>query len=170
MKSSVPWREKLERHEAKVVRIPPRMRKRFGAGTMLIPRPLDVDSLIRQVKSGQLVTQSQIRERLARDCRADVTCPITTGIFVRIVAEAAEEDRASGVRSVTPYWRVVRDDGSLMEKLPGGAQGQAVRLDQEGHQIIPGTGKKPPRVRDFDKRLVRLSRARTKSASRRSGK
>ncbi|HEU4391676.1 MAG TPA: hypothetical protein VFV34_28065 [Blastocatellia bacterium] len=161
MKSRVPWREKLERHEAKVVRIPPRMQKRYGAGTMLIPRPLDVDSLIRQVKKGQLVTQSQIRERLARDCRADVTCPITTGIFVRIAAEAAEDDRVNGARIVTPYWRVVRDDGGLMEKLPGGAKSQAARLKQEGHQLVAGAGKKPPRVKDFEKRLVKLSRAKS---------
>src|SRR5690349_19426304 len=91
MKSRKSWREKMSR-PAKVVEIPTAMQKRSGAGKMLIPCPLDVDALIRTVRRGRLVTQSQIRESLARAHKADVACPITTGIFVRIAAEAAEED------------------------------------------------------------------------------
>lgn len=152
--SRVPWREKLERvQEPKIVAIPPKMQKRFGTGTMLIPRPLDVDALIRKVRKGKLVTQSQIRDALARTHQADVTCPITTGIFVRISAEAAEEDRRAGKKRITPYWRVVRDDGGLIEKLPGGVEAQAGRLKGEGHFIEPG---RKPRVRGFDKVLVGL--------------
>jgi len=143
MKSRKSWREKLEGKEAKVVPIPPKMRKRFGSlgenATILIPRPLDVDALIRKVPRGKLVTQSQLRERLAHAAGADVACPITTGIFVRIVAEAAmeaESSRGGGGKSrITPYWRVVRDDGRLLEKLPGGPTAQAERLAAEGHQI-----------------------------------
>ena len=150
MRTRTSWRAKLEKDQPpKVVDIPPKMVKRFGEGKMLIPRPLDVDVLMRQVKRGRLVTQSQIRERLARDCSADVACPITTGIFIRIAAEAAEEDLRAGKRQITPYWRVVRDDGSLNEKFPGGVEAQARRLRQEGHRIEPGRGRRPPRVKDY---------------------
>jgi hypothetical protein len=136
MRTRKSWREKLETiQEPKVVAIPPKMRKRFGEGTMLIPRPLDVDAMIRTVKTGELVTQSQIRTALAGRFHADVTCPITTGIFVRIAAEAAEEDARAGKKRVTPYWRVVRDDGGLIDKLPGGVEAQARRLRAEGHTI-----------------------------------
>ncbi len=62
------------------------MQKRFGTGTMLIPKPLDVDALIRKVRKGKLVTQARIREKLAKEFKADTACPITTGIFVRIAA------------------------------------------------------------------------------------
>src|SRR6266536_1787448 len=87
------WCEKLERlQEAKVVPIPESMRKRFGSGTMLIPNPMDIQALIQQVPEGRLVTQPQIRSALAEVSGANVTCPITTGIFVRIVAEAAQEE------------------------------------------------------------------------------
>ena len=56
------WREKLEKEqEPKVVKVPPKMQKRFGTGTMLIPRPLDVDALIRKVRKGKLATQAQIK-------------------------------------------------------------------------------------------------------------
>ena len=156
--SRTAWREKLEREDhSKVIQIPPKMTKRFGEGTMLIPKPLDVDALIRKAGKGSLITPSEIRMRLARDNKADVTCPITTGIFIRIAAEAAEEDLRNGKKRVTPYWRIVRDDGSLMEKLPGGVKAQAQRLEEEGHMVEPGKGKKPPKVREFEKLLVRLT-------------
>ena len=151
------WREKLETQDhSKIIQIPPRMTNRFGEGTMLIPRPLDVDALIRKAKKGQLITISEIRSRLARDNNVDVTCPITTGIFVRISAEAAAEDLENGKKQVTPYWRVVRADGSLNEKFPGGAKEQSRRLKEEGHSIAPGKGKKPPVVKDFERSLIRL--------------
>lgn len=100
--------------------------------------------------------QSQLRAKLAADAGADVACPITTGIFVRIVSEAAEEDFRNGKTRVTPYWRVIRDDGSLIEKFPGGAEAQSRRLMEEGFEIVPGKGMKPPKVANFEKRLARL--------------
>ncbi len=145
------WREKLEvEREAKVVDDP------RGRGKMLIPRPLDVDALMRQIEKGKLVTVEQIRGRLANDSHADLTCPLTTGIFIRIAAEAAEEDLGRGAKEITPYWRVIKKDGSLNEKLPGGTEAQAARLKDEGHSIEPGKGKKAPRVREFEKSLQEL--------------
>ncbi len=145
------WREKLEvAQEPKVVDDP------RGRGKMLIPAPLDVGALIRKVEMGKLITDKQIRERLARNFHADLTCPMTTGIFIRIVAEAAEEDLRNGREDITPYWRVIKPDGSLNEKSPGGTEAQAAHLRAEGHTIEPGKGKKPPRVKDFDKSLQRL--------------
>src|ERR1700694_3352483 len=120
--SRIPWREKLEKpQQPKVVKIPPSM-ARFGKGTMLIPTPKLVDALLRQVPQGKLVTVGENSTRLARDFAADVTCPLTTGIFVRIVAEAAEEDRAGGRQRITPYWRGIKDDGRLNPKFPGGGR------------------------------------------------
>lgn len=130
----------------KVIAIPPRMRARFGAGSMLIPSPREVDALIRTVRKGSVITVSKIREQLAAKYSADVTCPMTTGIFVRIASEAAEEEAASGKDRITPYWRVVKDDGSLNPKFPGGAERQSERLRAEGHRIIAGPGKQPPRL------------------------
>ena len=53
-------------------------------------------------------------------------------------------------------WRVIKADGSLNEKFPGGVAAQAARLEKEGHTIEPGKDKKPPRVKDFEKSLVEL--------------
>jgi hypothetical protein len=151
------WREKLEKQDhSKIVDVPESMARRLGHGKMIIPRPLDVDTLMRKVKKGRLIRPAEIRERLARDNRVDVTCPLTTGIFIRIAAEAAEEDLQSGRKQVTPYWRVVRDDGTLYERFPGGVGAQARRLKAEGHDIEQSSGRRPPRVRDFEKRLMKL--------------
>jgi len=151
------WREKLEKElEPKVVDVPPKMAKRFGTGKMLVPTPLLVDALIRKVEKGKLVTIGEIRERLTKDFKVDSTCPLTTGIFVRIAAETAEEDLRMGRQEITPYWRVIRDDGSLNEKFPGGVEVQAVHLQEEGHTIELGKGKKPPKVKDFEKALVEV--------------
>jgi hypothetical protein len=147
MKTRKSWREKMNNPNLpKVVAIPPRMQKRFGMGTMLVPSPGDVEAFIRTVRKGSITTVSQIREFLAGKHAADVTCPLTTGIFVRIAAEAAEEDARAGKVKITPYWRVLKDDGSLNPKFPGGVQRQAERLGEEGHRIVRGGGKRPPRV------------------------
>ena len=145
------WREKLEVElERKVV---DNLR---GGGTLLIPKPLDVDALVHRVEKGKLITITQIRERLAKDFGGDDTCPLCAGIFLHIAAEVAEEDLSRGATEITPYWRVLKGDGRLNEKFPGGVAAQAARLEEEGHTIEPGKGKKPPKVKDFEKVLVEL--------------
>jgi hypothetical protein len=127
--SRVPWREKMNRPDEPRVVANPR------GGTMLIPTPRLVDAEMRRVRKGRVITVREIRERLAAAHQTDTACPLTTGIFLRIAAEAAEEEFRSGKSRITPYWRVVRDDGSLNEKFPGGAAAQARRLRAEGHRV-----------------------------------
>ena len=153
-RSRVPWREKMERpQEPKLVQVPPKM-ARFGQGMMLIPTPKLVDAIVRQVPRGRLVTVGEIRRKLAADFSADVACPLTTGIFIRIVAEAAEEDRASGRKRVAPYWRVIKDDGSLNPRFPGGVELQSGYLRGEGWATAR-RGKKTV-LKDFEQRLTVL--------------
>ena len=155
--SAIPWREKLERpQEPKIVAIPARMQPRLGKGRMVIPRPLDVDALVRRVPAGKLVTVQQIRDELARRSKVETACPLCTGIFLRIVAEAAEEERRAGKKSVAPYWRVLSSEGRLHPKFPGGAAAQKRRLAREGHKVRSGSGKKPPAVADFEHALVQF--------------
>jgi hypothetical protein len=151
MKKRTTWREKLEKDQPPVLKPTPK-------GMMLIPRPLHVDALMRKIGKGKLATVGQIRERLAKDCGADYACPLTTGIFMWIASGAAEEDLGRGmtIGQVTPYWRVIKDDGSLNPKLPGGVAAQAAHLTREGHTILPPVGKKPPRVKDFEQHLQEL--------------
>ncbi|TET25825.1 MAG: hypothetical protein E3J67_02985, partial [Dehalococcoidia bacterium] len=69
------WREKLEKEQERKVVDNPR-----GGGRLLIPKPLDVDALMRRVDKGRLATSDQIRSKLAKDYNADSTCPLCTGI------------------------------------------------------------------------------------------
>lgn len=154
-KSRKSWREKLETPPAglpKVVEGPATWEKRFGGRRVLVPTPLLVDGVVREVPKGRLITIKQIREELARQFKAEATCPLTTGIFLRIISEVAEEDLRDGKKQITPYWRVVKDDGSLNPKYRGGVKGQAAHLREEGHKIISKV--KIPKVEDFEKALV----------------
>jgi 6-O-methylguanine DNA methyltransferase, DNA binding domain len=155
--SRIPWREKLERQQQpKIVDIPPRMQARLGKGRMVIPRPLDVDALIRRVRKGKLVTVLQLREELARRSGVDTACPLCTGIFVRIAAEAANEERRAGKKAITPFWRVITGEGRLNPKFPGGTNAQRRALILEGHKLSRAKGKKPPAVAGFQEALVRF--------------
>lgn len=153
------WRMKLEQqhpNHGKIVRLGSKVPKSWGKGTMLIPRPLDVDALMRKVRKGRLLTASILRAKLAEQAGSDMACPMTTGIFISIAANAAEEDRQGGKKRITPYWRTIKDGGKLNEKYPGGAQAHAALLREEGFEIVPGKGKQPPRVVDFDTKLAKL--------------
>ena len=150
------WREKMQNgQQPKIVQLPPEAWDKMGGATMLVSTPCDVEAMIRTVPKGKLITSAQLRKKLAHAAGAECACPTSTGIFVRIAAEAAEEDRAEGKSRITPYWRVLKTDGSLNEKLPGGVEAQASNLKAEGHSIELARGKKPPKVKDFEKKLIK---------------
>lgn len=150
------WREKVETQtQYELVDIPPKMQPKLGLGKMLIPRPMDIEAIVKTIKKGQVVTLTQIRESLAKKYKANITCPLCSGIFLNIVAKATEEDRMNGKKDLTPYWRVIKDNGKLNEKFPIGANGHAQKLQEEGFQIEPGKGKQPPKVKSFDAYLVK---------------
>lgn len=107
------WREKLRNDNGlpRVAEIDERMSSRWGEGTVVIPAPREVDELMRAVPEGKLTTVNHLRETLARRHGATIGCPITTGIFARIAAEAAAEDEKDGRVDITPYWRTLRRAG-----------------------------------------------------------
>jgi len=156
MKTKKSWREKLAKDHGlpKVVKIPPRMVKTWGRGTLVIPAPREVDQLMRRVPKVKLITINEIRAGLARKHKATIGCPMTTGIFARIAAEAAAEDEAAGKKRFTPYWRTLKADGELNPKYPGGVKQQTKRLVAEGHRVrVKG---KLYLVAKFESALTRL--------------
>ena len=152
------WQEKLadSKDLPRVIEVDERMSQRWGTGTCVIPAPLDVDALMRKVPKGKVTTINEIRAALARRHGASIGCPITTGIFAGIAARAAEEAAAEGKKNITPYWRTLKSGGELNPKYPGGVEAQAARLKDEGHSIESGRDKRPKRVKDFEKSLVKL--------------
>lgn len=132
------WNEKL--HDAKdlpkVVQIEEASACTWGRGSCVLPAPLEVDHLMRQVKRGRVVTSKELRHALARAHGTDVACPIVTGIFCWIAAHAAVEADELGEARTTPWWRTLKAGGELNPKYPGGLERQRALLEAEGHTII----------------------------------
>jgi hypothetical protein len=150
MRSRTSWLPKLRpAQEPKLVKNP------RGKGRMLVPTPLLVAEEVRRVHKGHLLTPRELRDRLAARAGAEVTCPLTTGIFLSIIAGAAEEQLGAGKRPVAPYWRVVGEDGRLNPKWPPGPAKQAERLRAEGHRIAPGGAGGAWRIRRAEKETPR---------------
>jgi len=138
MKTKKSWAEKLADSKGfpKTGPVTGKMSKRWGTGTMVIPAPLEVDALMKQVPKGRLVTINELRSALASKHKADFACPITTGIFSWIAAHAAAEAESAGTKRVTPYWRTLKTGGELNPKYPGGVKEIAKKLRAEGHAVI----------------------------------
>lgn len=137
MKPKKSWREKLADSKGlpKVGAVCGKMTRRWGTGTMVIPAPLEVDALMKQVPKGRVVTINELRAALAAKHKVNIACPITTGIFSWIAAHAAAEAEADGAKRFTPYWRTLKTGGELNPKYPGGVAALARRLRAEGHRI-----------------------------------
>jgi len=62
------WREKLldSKDLPRVGEVTPAMSQKWGTGTFVIPAPIEVDSLMRSVPVGKLITINRIREILAK--------------------------------------------------------------------------------------------------------
>ena len=87
---------------------------------LLISSPLEIHQYIQtQIPAGSTLSPAQLRENLARLHQADATCPVSTGIFLRIVAENAcdELEQGQSLHQVCPFWRVVAPDSTTAKKL-----------------------------------------------------
>src|SRR5436853_3477409 len=104
MKTKKTWREKL--HDVKdlpsVGPIRDKLAAKWGPGMMLVPSPLEVDAEMRRVPAGQTTSVNEIRAALAQKHNADFCCPLATGIFTWIAANAAEEAALEGNEDITP--------------------------------------------------------------------
>lgn len=132
------WQEKLadDKELPKIIKIPTRMQKTSGKGTLVIPAPREVDAVMAKVKKGKLISINAIRVALAKQYQTTTACPICTGIFAWIAANAAQEKSEAGAKRVTPYWRTLKGDNEVNPKYPGGLEVQKALLKAEGHQII----------------------------------
>jgi alkylated DNA nucleotide flippase Atl1 len=150
------WSEKLQDSKGlpKVQEITDKMSKRWGTGTVVIPAPMEVNEIMRKVPEGKLTTINEIRAALAKKHGATIGCPITTGIFAWIAANAAREEREKGEKDITPYWRILKTGGVINEKYPDGVEAQKKLLEKEGHKIVQ-KGKKCI-VLNYEKSLAKI--------------
>jgi hypothetical protein len=95
------------------------------AGSMMyISSPLIIDAYIKKIPWGNTVDIKTIRQDLATENQTEYTCPVTTGIFLRIVAEAAWEAHVLGkpISTITPFWRAIAPNSPTAKKLSFGTE------------------------------------------------
>ena len=100
---------------------------------MLIASPSIINDYVKSLPYGKFVEPSTMRENLAKKYKADKTCPVTTGIFLRIVSEASYEEYRSGydLETIAPFWRIVKLNSKLAGKLACGIDFIAKRQTEE---------------------------------------
>jgi len=101
---------------------------------MLIATPKIVDDYVRQIPKGYFTDIKQIRKDLAAGYKAEYTCPVTTGIFIRIIAENAHEEYIKGrsLSKITPFWRALSAKSPSAKKLSFGIKFLKDQQKKEG--------------------------------------
>jgi hypothetical protein len=97
---------------------------------LFIASPPLLEDRIRAIPPGQSIEVTALRAALATEHGADATCPTSTAIFLRIVAERALERP----EDPAPFWRVVAPDAPLARKLSCGPDFIRHRRALEGLQ------------------------------------
>ena len=78
---------------------------------MLISSPEKISEFIFKIPKGSYLNIKELRRELALKAGADNTCPVTTGIFLRMAIEQHKDDENF------PYWRVVDEKHPVVKKL-----------------------------------------------------
>ncbi|MEQ1823563.1 MAG: hypothetical protein ABL949_13715 [Fimbriimonadaceae bacterium] len=127
------WCEKLKGGKPPHVEVTTKAFAGIPVGSkMLISSPMEFRDYINQVKGSQTV--AELKEALAKRHGAETVCPLTTGIFLRIVAEAAYDEIEAGKSpsDVTPFWRVISPKDKVAGKLRCGPEFIAAQRLAEG--------------------------------------
>ena len=93
-----------------------------AGNTMLISSPGEIAHYLSRIPHGETRTVDRLRNELARKAGANSMCPVTMAIYLRVVAEVALDDLATGkpLDQVVPFWRVVTPDSKVAKKLSCG--------------------------------------------------
>jgi hypothetical protein len=92
--------------------------------SLFIPSPAIIADYMRAIPAGEVRDIVHLRADLSRLHASDATCPVTTSIFARMVAEATLEELATGktVSDLVPFWRVIDEKSPIAAKLSCGAE------------------------------------------------
>lgn len=119
------WVQKRDGAQSPVVKPSPKKFADIDAGEqMLIASPQLISDYIKQIPKGKTGTLAQMRKDLAASWLADKTCPVTSGIFLRIAAEAAYEEYQQGksLSKIAPFWRMIGPLSPAAKKLSFGTE------------------------------------------------
>jgi alkylated DNA nucleotide flippase Atl1 len=122
---------------------------------IVLVNPSEVVTIMKQVPKGRLITIVEVCRQIAMNHDVKACCSLTTGIFIMMAANAAEEISKEGKSLDIPYWRTLKTDGYLNEKYPGGQEAHKRLLEGENFRVI-ARGKRY-KVVDYEKHLMKLT-------------
>jgi hypothetical protein len=84
-----------------------------------ISSPAEVAAELKTITPGSTMSPQAFRRRLADKNKCDAACPVSTSIFLKIVAEHAWEEygQTGSTRDLAPFWRVVESNSPMAKKL-----------------------------------------------------
>ena len=132
------WVEKRDSDKKHQVKINPKSWADMPAGIiMLIPTPKIVDRYVNQIPIGNFKQVKDLRKEMANDYSANMSCPMVTGICLRIISEASYEEYQinQDIKAITPFWRVVEPDSKLAGRLACGIDFIIEKQIQEGIEL-----------------------------------
>lgn len=90
-----------------------------AGSTLYIASPGVIANYIARIPAGETRTIERLRNELARRNGATATCPVTTAIFLKVVAEVAIEELQAGKprTGVVPFWRVIEPGSWIAARL-----------------------------------------------------
>lgn len=119
------WIEKRDSKKEFVIKITDKKFADIPEGSrMLIATPQIINTYVKNIPFGKTRELTTMRTDLAATYNADKTCPVTAGILLRIVAEAAFEEleNNASIEQITPFWRMVNPSSKLAKKLSCGEE------------------------------------------------
>ena len=112
------WREKFfSKKNFEIKTIQKNFWGHVAGSKMLIPTPLIIQEYINHIESGKISEVETMRNDLAIEYGADFTCPLTTGIYLRIVAEYNYENLSKKDFEICPFWRIIDPNSKISERL-----------------------------------------------------
>ena len=117
------WQQKMQANPPHTVRLDKGFAGVPAGSILLISCPQVVESYLRaKVPVGETREIQQMRRELAAMHGAGASCPVSTALFLRTVAEAAWDRIEAGVSTedVAPFWRVIDPKSPLAKKLRAG--------------------------------------------------
>lgn len=121
MPKTNPPKKPARKKEPKTVRLEFDFSGIPAGSLMFVATPDIIEDYIRRIPPGETRSLISMRREIARRRKCDATCPVSTAIFVRMVAESALKDIEAGkpVSDVTPFWRVISSADKIAKRLPG---------------------------------------------------
>jgi hypothetical protein len=78
-----------------------------------------IEVYMHSIPFGECRTIHRLRNELARKYNCDATCPVSTAIFIRLIADKAliELHNGKSKNEIAPFWRLIEADSKIAKKL-----------------------------------------------------